>query len=893
MPPSNIAIPTKSSSALSSILESSNVDPAAAAAATVLVGGGAAFLTSLLGSFLPSFDSSKEIEKENVEENQLIDRITTYTKHNNYPPQRPTSPPRPIRRRKPQKPNIKRPRNPSRHQPIHKRKPPPKRGVQNNLKRYQRVQQQSSSLNKNNERNDGNKMSTSRIPSIPVRVLPVANVQTGYAQVIKQQQNDNENMDNLSSKPYPIKPDDTNNGYNLPSQEPYETLFEQGKENAAEERHPVDSKSQHEQVVHTVSREIINMFCREAVELSEEKLRNELMTVDSFSYRLSKIIEKYNIPFPPEFINQITRRKVDEDRREASAKQALIVFMLDKTCNKRSKDTSEDGYEDAQDENKKEHSSSNRIFFLDQNKEDQYVVSSVYSETPEELDMHPNLQNANVPTYHKNNLRKKFLINPSKSNNYRNTFDHADGEMEMPFLISEEAEKKPNEYTVEPTIEIITAHPNMQHLGDDFNSILSPDTNAPASAVVVSSGFSFDKHGRPQRTELKPITPKEPLRPGSVSDANNYKHLDKLPRRSDDQREQPFESVVQLLTSSLKSRSGNVMNDDSKEQEYRSPAPQRATHLKDILDANLKRNLQQGALYRQTYDQRQVPRKNSNILRKHGHFARQRLDGIQSLGKLNLPPRGLQQRRQSSAPSRQQHNQQRYYRQHYHHQQLGLPWPNRTDPVSAFTLHHQTSSTRPIPKKSDIFEEIGITLSTVYPTTTPSRLYTKFDSLDAVNVHSQDQVQRQTEPTPISSYNIAYEDSSEEAGGKDNVNANHQRTPDWNRPKRGNEFVAVSSNAEPSSVEYVYNVTFTAPEHEDSLDKFDANLALLAIEESDDFNDSYVDDLISDYYFPIIDLTTNDDEPKTSLKNENTKDPFLHNKSSESKHRINRNRTNH
>ena len=64
----------------------------------------------------------------------------------------------------------------------------------------------------------------------------------------------------------------------------------------------------------------------------------------------------------------------------------------------------------------------------------------------------------------------------------------------------------------------------------------------------------------------------------------------------------------------------------------------------------------------------------------------------------------------------------------------------------------------------------------------------------------------------------------------------------------------------------MYNVTFTAPEHEDSLDKFDANLALLAIEESDDFNDSYVDDLISDYYFPIIDLTTNDDEPKTTKK---------------------------
>merc|ERR1739848_633519 len=106
------------------------------------------------------------------------------------------------------------------------------------------------------------------------------------AQVIKQQQTDNENMDNLGSKPYPIKPDDTNNGYNLPSQETYETLFEQEEENTAEERHSTDRKNQHEQVVHTVSREIIKMFCREAVELSEEKLKNELMTVDSFSYRL-------------------------------------------------------------------------------------------------------------------------------------------------------------------------------------------------------------------------------------------------------------------------------------------------------------------------------------------------------------------------------------------------------------------------------------------------------------------------------------------------------------------------------------------------------------------------------------------------------------------------------
>ena len=130
------------------------------------------------------------------------------------------------------------------------------------------------------------------------------------------------------------------------------------------------------------------------------------------------------------------------------------------------------------------------------------------------------------------------------------------------------------------------------------------------------------------------------MRPGSVSDANDYKHLDKLPRRNDAEREPQFESVVQLLTSSLKSRSGNVMNEDSKDQDYRdtrSPPPQRATHLKDILDANLKRNLQQGALYRQTYDQRQVPRKNSNILRKHGHFARQRLDGIQNLGKVVSP----------------------------------------------------------------------------------------------------------------------------------------------------------------------------------------------------------------------------------------------------------------
>ena len=50
-PEPNVAKPIKSSSGLSSILESSNVDPAAAAA-TVLVGGGAAaFLTSLLGSF--------------------------------------------------------------------------------------------------------------------------------------------------------------------------------------------------------------------------------------------------------------------------------------------------------------------------------------------------------------------------------------------------------------------------------------------------------------------------------------------------------------------------------------------------------------------------------------------------------------------------------------------------------------------------------------------------------------------------------------------------------------------------------------------------------------------------------------------------------------------------
>ena len=229
----NIVTPTKPSvSGLSSILESSNVDPAAAAAATVLVGGGAAFLTSLLGSFLPSFDSSKEIEERSEEDEQLIDRITSYTKQKTYSPKRPPLASRPIRRRNPPKQKRPRPRNPVRHKPVPKRNVPPIRGIQNNHKRYQTTPQKLPSLNRNDLKEDDetNQMSTSRIPSLPVRVVPEANVQTGYAQVIKQQRNGNENSDNLSGGiPYPINSIKDNNGtsqaYNTPAHNHQDTLY--------------------------------------------------------------------------------------------------------------------------------------------------------------------------------------------------------------------------------------------------------------------------------------------------------------------------------------------------------------------------------------------------------------------------------------------------------------------------------------------------------------------------------------------------------------------------------------------------------------------------------------------------------------------------------------------
>ena len=839
-----MAKPIKSSSGLSSILESSNVDPAAAAA-TVLVGGGAAaFLTSLLGSFLPSFDSSKEIERSDDQESQLIDRITTYTKQNSFLSRRTTSTLRPKRRRKPQRPNPKRRQSPSRHRPVPKRKPlpPNQRGVQN---KYQRHQQTTSAIHKNivNE-NDVDKMSTtSHIPSIPVRVLPVANVQTGYAQVIKQQQNDNENVDNLSNRPLTQKVnkyDEIDDSYDSHSQNHYPTNEYKLPNGFQEESYKLNHANTQNNDVKGVSRQIIDMFCREAVELSEEKLRNEFMTVDSFSFRLLKIIQKYEIPFPKEFLRTISERTANENQDEALDKQEMIVLILDKTC----RETSNDANFVNQDTNQGEKSSSNQILYLGQDKKEQYVVSSVYTENP--------TQQVHIPKFD----------SPSKQ------------AVDMPFLSTKEENTDTNKKLNEPVLEIITAHPNMQHLGDDFNSILAADKNSPASAVVVTSGFSFDKNGRPKAPELKPILPKEALRPGSVLDANDYKHLEKLPRHSDVPAENDYKNVVQLLTSSLKSRSGNIVSDGSMEEDYRdvrSPTPQRVTHLKDILDANLKRNLRQGAQYRQTFDQRQAPRQSSNIVRKFGHIPRQRGDGIQNLGRLNLPPRRLQQRRQATPSSRHSNNGQRYYGQHYHHQQLGLPWPNRTEPVSTFTLHHQTSSTRPIPKRPNILDGIDITLSTVYPTTTPGRLYTQFNSLDAVNIPTEEPIHRPTEATILASYDLIYDDSTEESENSEDLSLRHETHLDWNRPKRGNEIVPVSDNADPSSVEYVYNVTFTGTDDKDSTnpEEFDTDLTTLEIEENDDFNDSYVDELISDYYFPIIDLTStedNSDEPEEKPK---------------------------
>ena len=329
-PEPNVAKPIKSSSGLSSILESSNVDPAAAAA-TVLVGGGAAaFLTSLLGSFLPSFDSSKEIERSDDQESQLIDRITTYTKQNSFLSRRTTSTLRPKRRKKPQRPNPKRRQSPSRHRPVPKRKPlpPNQRGVQN---KYQRQQQTTSAIYKNivNE-NDVDKMSTtSHIPSIPVRVLPVANVQTGYAQVIKQQQNHNENVDNLSNKPLTQKVnkyDEIDDSYDSHSQNRYPTNEYKLPNGFQEESYKLNHANTQNNDVKGVSRQIIDMFCREAVELSEEKLRNEFMTVDSFSYRLLKIIQKYEIPFPKEFLRTISERTANENQDEALDTQEMIVL---------------------------------------------------------------------------------------------------------------------------------------------------------------------------------------------------------------------------------------------------------------------------------------------------------------------------------------------------------------------------------------------------------------------------------------------------------------------------------------------------------------------------------------------------------------------------------------
>ena len=472
----NIVTPTKPSvSGLSSILESSNVDPAAAAAATVLVGGGAAFLTSLLGSFLPSFDSSKEIEERSEEDEQLIDRITSYTKQKTYSPKRPPLASRPIRRRNPPKQKRPRPRNPVRHKPVPKRNVPPIRGIQNNHKRYQTTPQQLPSLNRNDLKEDDetNQMSTSRIPSLPVRVVPEANVQTGYAQVIKQQRNGNENSDNLSGGiPYPINSIKDNNGtsqaYNTPADNYQDTLY--GTPGIQEEnvKHGYVIDYDDEETTNplrAVSPEVIDMFCREAVVLSEEKLRNELMTVDSFSYRLLKLIQKYHIPMPQAFIKSISERKLDEDRNEANAKQARIVMMLDKTCNG---EDLEGGYEDQ-----------------NLNHNEQYVVSSVYSEEIEGQDQRKKIKH-HSPNH--TGKHRPFANTAILSNMETQTHSNDNSVIEMPFLTSE---KEGPDYGDEPELELITAHPNMQHIGEDFNAILSANApNAPASAVVVTSGFT-------------------------------------------------------------------------------------------------------------------------------------------------------------------------------------------------------------------------------------------------------------------------------------------------------------------------------------------------------------------------------------------------------------------
>ena len=71
-----------------------------------------------------------------------------------------------------------------------------------------------------------------------------------------------------------------------------------------------------------VSPEVIDMFCREAVVLSEEKLRNELMTVDSFSYRLLKLIQKYKMALH----NQMVHTTKEDKRHKCWICQKSFAF---------------------------------------------------------------------------------------------------------------------------------------------------------------------------------------------------------------------------------------------------------------------------------------------------------------------------------------------------------------------------------------------------------------------------------------------------------------------------------------------------------------------------------------------------------------------------------------
>ena len=86
--------------------------------------------------------------------------------------------------------------------------------------------------------------------------------------------------------------------------------------------------------------------------------------------------------------------------------------------------------------------------------------------------------------------------------------------------------------------------------------------------------------------------------------------------------------------------------------------------------------------------------------------------------------------------------------------------------------------------------------------------------------------------------------------------------PDWNRPKRGGD--TSNTAIDPSNVEYVYNVTFVAPDVPDE-QQTDLHQELPFVETDEENGSDYIsggvsDDFTSDYYFPIANGPKNEDQ---------------------------------